>query len=46
MIFDPVFVTGSILCLYEAFLSHAPENEKMEFEKEFQFYFNKIFLDK
>ena len=44
--FDPAFVAGSIVSLYEAFLSHVPESEQIEFEKQFKFYLINMFNDK
>lgn len=44
--FDPVFVAGSIVSLYEAFLSHVPESKQIEFEKQFKFYLINMFNDK
>ncbi len=34
--FDPVFVAGSLVSLYEAFLSHVPESKQIEFERIFK----------
>jgi hypothetical protein len=34
--FDPVFIAGSLVSLYEAFLSHVPESKQIEFEKTFK----------
>jgi hypothetical protein len=34
--FDPVFVARSMVSLYEAFLSHVPENRQIEFEQKFK----------
>ena len=36
VIFDPVFVAGSLVSLYDAFLSHVPESKQIEFEKTFK----------
>lgn len=44
--FDPKFVAGSMISLYEAFLSHVPENKQIEFEKQFKFYFINMFENK
>ena len=44
--FDPAFVAGSIVSLYEAFLSHVPKSEQIEFEKQFKFYLINMFNDK
>lgn len=44
--FDPAFVAGSIVSLYEAFLSHVPESKRIEFEKKFKFYLINMFKDK
>lgn len=44
--FDPAFVAGSIVSLYEAFLSHVPESKQIEFEKQFKFYLINMFNDK
>jgi hypothetical protein len=44
--FDPAFVAGSIVSLYEAFLSHVPESKQIEFEKQFKFYLINMFDDK
>ena len=44
--FDPAFVAGSIVSLYEAFLSHVPESKQIEFEKQFRFYLINMFDDK
>jgi hypothetical protein len=34
--FDPAFVAGSLVSLYEAFLSHVPESKQLDFEKNFK----------
>jgi hypothetical protein len=34
--FDPVFIAGSLVSLYEAFLSHVPESKQIEFERIFK----------
>ena len=34
--FDPVFVAGCLVSLYEAFLSHVPESKQIEFERIFK----------
>ena len=34
--FDPAFVAGSLVSLYEAFLNHVPENKQLDFEKNFK----------
>jgi hypothetical protein len=34
--FDPVFVAGCLVSLYEAFLSHVPESKQLDFEKNFK----------
>jgi len=44
--FDPAFVAGSLITLYEAFLSHVPDNKQIEFEEQFKFYLNRMFVDK
>lgn len=44
--FNPAFVAGSIVSLYEAFLSHVPKSERIEFEKQFKFYLINMFNDK
>lgn len=44
--FDAAFVAGSIVSLYEAFLSHVPESKQIEFEKQFKFYLINMFNDK
>lgn len=36
VVFDPVFVAGSVVSLYEAFLSHVAEDKQTEFEKQFR----------
>lgn len=36
VIFDPVFVAGSLVSLYDAFLSHVPESFQIEFERIFK----------
>jgi hypothetical protein len=46
VVFDPAFVAGSIVSLYEAFLSHVPESKQIEFEKQFKFYLINMFQDK
>ena len=34
--FDAAFVAGSFVSLFEAFLSHVPENQQIEFEQNFK----------
>jgi hypothetical protein len=34
--FNAAFVAGSFVSLFEAFLSHVPENKKIEFEQNFK----------
>jgi hypothetical protein len=34
--FDPAFVAGSLVSLYEAFLNHVPESKQLDFEKNFK----------
>lgn len=46
VVFDLVFVAGSLISLYEAFLSHVPESKQIEFEKQFKFYLDNIFNKK
>jgi hypothetical protein len=36
--FDPAFVAGCLVTLYEAFLSHVPDSKQIDFEKQFKFY--------
>ena len=44
--FDAVFVAGSMVSLYEAFLSHVPENQQIEFEQKFKDALVSMFNDK
>jgi len=44
--FDPAFVAGSLITLYEAFLSHVPESKQIDFEKQFRFYLINMFNNK
>jgi hypothetical protein len=44
--FDAVFVAGSMVSLYEAFLSHVPENQQIEFEQKFKNALMSMFNDK
>ena len=44
--FDPAFVAGSLVCLYNAFLSHVPESKQIEFEKTFKSYLTHMFQNK
>lgn len=41
--FDPAFVAGSLVSLYDAFLNHVPENLQIDFEEQFQFHFKSMF---
>ena len=44
--FDAVFVSSSLITLYEAFLNHVPESQQIKFEEQFKFYINRMFDDK
>ena len=44
--FDPAFVAGSLVSLYEAFLSHVPESKQIEFEETFKSYLTNMFQNK
>jgi len=44
--FDAEFVAASAICLYEAFLSHVPENIQNEFESSFAASFLLFFKQK
>lgn len=44
--FDAAFVAGSMVSLYEAFLSHVPENQQIEFEQKFKDALVSMFNDK
>jgi len=44
--FDPIFVASSLISLYEAFLNSVPDNKQIEFEEQFRFYLNRMFVDK
>jgi hypothetical protein len=44
--FDPAFVAGCLITLYEAFLSHVPDSKQIDFEKQFRFYLINMFNNK
>jgi len=44
--FDPAFVAGCLITLYEAFLSHVPDSRQIDFEKQFKFYLINMFNNK
>ena len=44
--FDPVFIAGCLVSLYEAFLSHVPESKQLDFEKNFKSTFVSMFENK
>lgn len=44
--FDAAFVAGSMVSLYEAFLSHVLENQQIEFEQKFKNALMSMFNDK
>jgi hypothetical protein len=43
IVFDSTFVAASLISLYEAFLSHIPENVQVQFEQEVKELFDKMF---